>query len=99
MLLVRIKNSTEVVASKTHKLFAKMTPEQTDLNIVEAAVIKQMGEDLAAAGLEGDITIVKGVDVARDALIAKKGFTVKDTRTFGRNINNAPSDLDVYKPR
>lgn len=47
MLLVEITNSSEMVASKTHKLFAKMTPEKIDKNIVEAQVIKQMSDDLA----------------------------------------------------
>ena len=58
MLLVEITNSSEMVASKTHKLFAKMTPEKIDKNIVEAQVIKQMSDDLAAWGLEGSISIV-----------------------------------------
>ena len=39
MILVKITNSTEVVASKTHKLFAKVTPEKIDENLVEAEVL------------------------------------------------------------
>ena len=63
MILVKITNSTEVVASKTHKLFAKITPEKIDENLVEAEVIKQMGSDLASFGLKGEISIVKGIDI------------------------------------
>ncbi len=99
MLIVKITNSTDVVASKTHKLFAKMTPEKTDLNLVEAAVIKQMSEDLAAEGLAGEISIVKGIDVQDSSLITKKGFLVKETRPFGNATSNLTSKSDIYKPR
>ena len=82
MILVKITNSTEVVASKTHKLFAKVTPEKVDENLVEAEVIKQMGSDLASFGLKGEISIVKGIDVVEEALITKKGFVVKKSQNF-----------------
>ena len=79
---VKKTNSTEVVASKTHKLFAKVTPEKIDENLVEAEVIKQMGADLASFGLKGVISIVKGIDVQEEALITKKGFVVKKSQKF-----------------
>ena len=82
MILVKITNSTEVVASKTHKLFAKMTPEKIDVNLVEAEVIKQMGADLASFGLKGEISIVKGIDVKDNSLVTEKGFVVKKTQEF-----------------
>tara|TARA_Y100001968_G_scaffold100743_1_gene90654 strand:- start:383 stop:667 length:285 start_codon:yes stop_codon:yes gene_type:complete len=82
MIFVKITNSTEVVASKTHKLFAKITPENVDENLVEAEVIKQMGADLASFGLKGEISIVKGIDVKEDALVTKKGFMVKKSQLF-----------------
>ena len=82
MILVKITNSTEVVASKTHKLFAKVTPEQIDENWVEAEVIKQMGADLSSFGLKGEISIVKGIEVKNDALLTKKGFVIKKSQKF-----------------
>ena len=82
MILVKITNSTEVVASKTNKLFAKMTPQKIDLNLVESEVIKQMGSDLAAEGLKGEISIVSGIDIGDESLITKKGFVVKETKLF-----------------
>ena len=99
MLLVKITNSTEVVASKAGKIFAKMTPEKTDINIVEAAVIKQMGKDLAAEGLTGKISIVKGLEVEDDTVVTKKGFLVKETRSFGNDTNNYRRNKEVFKPR
>ena len=82
MILVKITNSTEVVASKTHKLFAKVTPQKIDENLVEAEVVKQMGSDLASFGLKGEILIIKGVDVEEDSLVLKKGFVVKRSQQF-----------------
>ena len=82
MILVKITNSTEVVASKTHKLFAKVTPENIDENLVEAEVIKQMGSDLASFGLKGEISIVKGIEVDKETLVTKKGFVVKKSQQF-----------------
>ena len=82
MILVKITNSTEVVASKTDKLFARVTPEKFDANLVESEVIKQMGSDLASFGLKGEISIVKGIDVEEETLITKKGFMVKKSQKF-----------------
>ena len=82
MILIKITNSTEVVASKTHKLFAKVTPEKIDENWVEAEVIKQLGTDLASFGLKGEISIVKGTEVEVDTLVTKKGFVVKKNQQF-----------------
>ncbi len=82
MILIKITNSTAVVASKTHKLFAKVTPEKIDENLVESEVLKQMVSDLASFGLKGEISIVKGIDVQEAALITKKGFVVKKSQRF-----------------
>lgn len=82
MILVKITNSTEVVASKTHKLFAKVTPGKIDENWVEAEVIKQMGCDLASFGLKGEISIVRGIEVKEETLVTKKGFVVKKKQKF-----------------
>ena len=81
-IFVKITNSTEVVASKTHKLFAKVTPDKIDENLVESEVLKQMGSDLASFGLKGEISIVKGIDIDGDNLVTKKGFIVKKKREF-----------------
>ena len=97
MILVKITNSTEVVASKTHKLFGKTPFETIDKSIVEAQVIKQMSDDLAAWGLEGSISIVKGLDVQDYTVVTRKGFLVKQTKSFGKNVNNDPAEYS--KPR
>ena len=82
MILVKITNASEVVATKAGKLFEKMTPQKIDLNLVEAQVIKRMMEDLSSEGLKGEISIVQGINIENDMLITKRGFIVKDSKEF-----------------
>ncbi len=96
MLLVEITNSKEMVASK-NKLVARIASEKIDKNIVEAEVIKQMSQDLAAWGLEGNITIVQGLEVQGDGVLTRKGLTVKQRKAFGKNVKEASSEFT--KPR
>ncbi|WP_320667034.1 hypothetical protein [Prochlorococcus sp. MIT 1307] len=97
MLLVEITNSTEMVASKTHKLFGKTPFETIDKSIVEAQVIKQMSEDLATWGLEGSISIVKGIEVQEDTIVMRKGFAVKQRKEFGKGVKK--TETEYSKPR
>ena len=46
MILLKITNASDVVASKAGKLFEKMTPEMIDQKLVESQVIQQMIEQL-----------------------------------------------------
>jgi len=96
MLIVEITNSKEMVASK-NKFVARIATEKIDKNIVEAEVIKQMSLDLAAWGLEGNITIVQGLEVQGDGVLARKGLTVKQRKTFGKNMKE--ESTEYTKPR
>ena len=82
MILLKITNASDVVASKAGKLFEKMTPEMIDQKLVESQVIQQMIEQLKLEGLEGQISSVKGLDVSEDVLITKSSFKVRTTKTF-----------------
>ena len=82
MILLKITNASDVVASKAGKLFEKMTPEMIDQKLVESQVIQQMIEQLQLEGLKGQISIVKGLDINDDNLITKSSFKIRSTRTF-----------------
>tara|TARA_Y100001933_G_scaffold193713_1_gene193686 strand:- start:56 stop:304 length:249 start_codon:yes stop_codon:yes gene_type:complete len=82
MILLKITNASDVVASKAGKLFEKMTPEMIDQKLVESQVIQQMIEQLQLEGLKGQISIVKGLDINADNLITKSSFKIRSTRTF-----------------
>ena len=82
MILLKITNASDVVASKAGKLFEKMTPEMIDQKLVEGQVIQQMIEQLQLEGLKGQISIVKGLDISEDNLITKSSFKVRSTKIF-----------------
>ena len=82
MILLKITNASDVVASKAGQLFEKMTPEMIDQKLVETQVMQQMIEQLQLEGLKGQISIVKGLDLNEDTLITKSGFKVRSSKTF-----------------
>jgi len=82
MIILKITNSSDVVASKAGKLFEKITPEMIDQKLVETQVIQQMIEQLQLEGLEGQISIVKGLDIVDDSLVTKSSFKVRSTKRF-----------------
>ena len=82
MILLKITNASDVVASKAGKLFEKMTPEMIDQKLVESQVIQQMIEQLQLEGLKGQISSVKGLDINEDTLVTKSSFKVRSTKIF-----------------
>ena len=82
MILLKITNASDVVASKAGKLFEKITPEMIDQNLVESQVIQQMIEQLQLEGLKGQISSVKGIDISEDTLVTKSSFKVRSTKDF-----------------
>ena len=82
MILLKITNASDVVASKAGKLFEKMTPEMIDQKLVETQVIQQMIEQLQIEGLKGQISSVKGLDVSEDKLITDNSFKVRSSISF-----------------
>ena len=82
MILLKITNASDVVASKAGKLFEKMTPDMIDQKLVESQVIQQMIEQLQLEGLQGQISSVKGLDINENTLLTTSGFKVRSTKTF-----------------
>ena len=82
MILLKITNASDVVASKAGKLFEKITPEMIDQKLVESQIIQQMIDQLQLEGLKGEISSVKGLDISEDTLVTKSSFKVRSTKTF-----------------
>ncbi len=82
MILLKITNPTDLVSEKAGKLFANITPEQIDEKIVESQLIKQMLEQLAVEGLEGQIYSVRGIEIKEDELILNNRFKVRSRQNF-----------------
>ena len=62
MIVLKISNSSEVVASKVGKFLEFLTPDSVDQSAVEDQVIKKLVENLAAEGIKGEIAAVHGLD-------------------------------------
>ena len=82
MILLKITNASDVVASKAGKLFEKMTPDMIDQKLVESQVMQQMIEQLQLEGLKGQISSVKGLEINEDTLLTTSNFKVRTTKTF-----------------
>ena len=82
MILLKITNASDVVASKAGKIFEKMTPDMIDQKLVESQVIQQLIEQLRIEGLKGQISSVKGLDISEDTLITKSSFKVRSNKRF-----------------
>ena len=63
MIVLKISNSSEVVASKVGKFLEFLTPDSVDQSTVEDQVIKKLIENLAAEGIKGEIAAVQGIDL------------------------------------
>ena len=82
MILLKITNASDVVASKAGKIFEKMTPEMIDQKLVENQLIQQMIEQLELEGLKGQISSVKGIELGDDSLVIGSDFKVRSIKTF-----------------
>jgi hypothetical protein len=82
MIVLKISNSSEVVASKVGKFLEFLTPDSVDQSTVEDQVIKKMVENLAAEGLKGEIAAVKGLDIEGTDLSIHGELKVRKHTTF-----------------
>jgi len=82
MIVLKITNSSEVVASKVGKLLERLTPNRFDSTTVEDIVIGKLAENLAAEGIEGEVAAVRGLELNGTELVLQKGVQVRSHRWF-----------------
>ena len=82
MIVLKISNSSEVVASKVGKFLEFLTPDSIDASAVEDQVIKKLVENLAAEGIKGEIAAVKGLDLDGQELSLHDGMKVRKHTSF-----------------
>ncbi len=63
MILLKISNSSEVVASKIGRFLERLTPEGLDQSKVEDVLIAKLIENLRAEGIMGEVAAVRGLDL------------------------------------
>jgi hypothetical protein len=64
MIVLKITNSSEFLASKIGKFLESLTPDGFDATTVEDILLRKLIENLAAEGLRGEVAAVKGLDLA-----------------------------------
>ena len=82
MIVLKISNASEVVASKAGKLVELLTPNSLDHTTVEDQVIKKLIENLAAEGIEGEIAAINGLELEGEDLSVHKSLTVRKHAAF-----------------
>ena len=82
MIVLKISNASEVVASKVGKFLELLTPDSIDHTTVEDQVIKKMIENLAAEGIKGEIAAINGLELEGEKLSVHKGLNVRKHAAF-----------------
>ena len=82
MIVLKISNSSEVVAAKGGKFLEFLTPDSVDQSTVEDQVIKKLVENLAAEGLKGEVAAVNGLDIDGQDLSIHEGMKVRKHTSF-----------------
>ncbi|QEY30901.1 hypothetical protein EVJ50_00145 [Synechococcus sp. RSCCF101] len=82
MIVLKISNASEVVASKVGRFLEFLTPDAMDEAAVEDEVMKKLIENLKAEGLAGEVASVKGLDLHEQDLIMKGAMKVRRHRSF-----------------
>ena len=82
MIVLKISNASEVVASKVGRFLERLTPDSIDQSAVEDQVIKKMIENLAAEGLKGEIAAINGLDLDGSDLSLSKEVKIRKHTSF-----------------
>ena len=82
MIVLKISNASEVVASKVGKFLELLTPDSIDHTTVEDQVIKKMIENLAGEGIKGEIAAINGLELDGENLSFHKGLNVRKHAAF-----------------
>ena len=86
MIVLKITNSSEVVASKIGKFLESLTPDGFDATTVEEIVLRKLVENLSAEGLKGEVASVQGLDLesreGRPELVFQERMKVRQHQSF-----------------
>ncbi len=82
MIILKISNASELIASKLGEFVERLTPDFIDDSTVENLVIQRMIESLSNEGIKGEISSLKGVDIKETNLILDEGFKVVNYKKF-----------------
>ena len=82
MIVIKIANSSSVVASRTGRFLADLTPSGFDQNKVEDELMKQLVEQLSAQGIQGEVAAVRGMDLHNKEFTVEQRVQVRRHQVF-----------------
>ncbi|MBE9152671.1 MULTISPECIES: hypothetical protein [unclassified Cyanobium] len=82
MILLKITNSSEVVASKVGKFLESLTPDAMDQTTVEDIVVGKLIENLRAEGIKGEVAAVKGMELEEAEIVMQDAMRVRRHERF-----------------
>ena len=82
MIVLKISNASEVMASKLGKFLESLTPDSLDQSTIEDIVVKKLVENLQAEGLKGEVASVRGLDLDGKELVVHDGLNVRRHHAF-----------------
>ncbi len=82
MIVLKISNPSEVVASKVGRLLERLTPDHVDLSTVEDIVVRRLIENLEAEGIRGEVATVQGLDMESTGLVLQDHLHVRRHQSF-----------------
>ena len=82
MIILKISNASEVMASKLGKFLESLTPESLDQSTIEDILVKKLVENLQAEGLKGEVASVRGLDLDGKELVVHDGLNVRRHQAF-----------------
>ncbi|MGL6133045.1 MAG: hypothetical protein ACRC1L_02475 [Prochlorococcaceae cyanobacterium] len=77
MIVIKVTNASDVVASKIGRFLADLTPSGFDQGKVEDELIKQLVEQLSAQGLQGEVASVQGMDLHNQTITVDNKVQVR----------------------
>ena len=82
MIVLKISNASELIASKLGKFLESLTPAGLDQTTIEDMVLKKLVQNLQAEGLKGEVASVRGLDLAGKELVLQDQLHVRRHQTF-----------------
>ena len=77
MIVLKISNASDVVASKVGRFLERLTADSLDEAKVEEEVIKKLVENLRTEGIEGSVASVKGLDLSPEGIVMKNDIHLR----------------------
>ena len=82
MIVLKISNASELMASKLGKFLESLTPAGLDQTTIEDMVLKKLVQNLQAEGLKGEVASVRGLDLDGKELVLQDQMHVRRHQTF-----------------